>query len=44
MAEAVVEVATGEKDKKDANYGWINGLKGDMDHLLMHIRGIPHRF
>jgi len=30
--------------KKDSNYGWIDGLKGDMDHLLMHIRGIPHRY
>ena len=30
--------------KKDANYGWIDGLKGDTEHLLMHIRGIPHGY
>ncbi|MBN2534721.1 MAG: tRNA (N6-threonylcarbamoyladenosine(37)-N6)-methyltransferase TrmO [Spirochaetales bacterium] len=30
--------------KKDANYGWIDGLEGDTDHLLLHIRGIPHGY
>ena len=30
--------------KKDANYGWIDGLKGDREHLLLHIKGIPHEY
>lgn len=30
--------------KEDANYGWIDGLKGDPEHLLLHIRGIPHEY
>jgi len=28
--------------KTDANDGWIEGLEGK-DHLLQHIRGIPHK-
>ncbi len=28
--------------KKDSNYGWIENLKGNMEHLLSHIKGIPH--
>ncbi len=28
--------------KKDSNYGWIENLKGNMEHLLLHIKGIPH--
>jgi len=27
--------------KPDANYGWIKKLKGQ-EHLLLHIKGIPH--
>ena len=27
--------------KEDANYGWIEDLD-DREHLLLHIRGIPH--
>ena len=30
--------------KDDANYGWINGLGGDKEHLLLHIKGIPHEY
>lgn len=29
--------------KSDANYGWIEGLD-DFEHLLMHIKGIPHQY
>ncbi|MHA1757758.1 MAG: tRNA (N6-threonylcarbamoyladenosine(37)-N6)-methyltransferase TrmO [Promethearchaeota archaeon] len=29
--------------KKDANYGWIEDLKG-YEHLLLHIKGIPHDY
>jgi len=28
--------------KKDSNYGWIEDLKGKMEHLFLHIKGIPH--
>lgn len=28
--------------KKDSNYGWLNGFKGNKDHLVLHIKGIPH--
>lgn len=28
--------------KTDANYGWIDELKGNKEHLLLHIKGIPH--
>jgi tRNA-Thr(GGU) m(6)t(6)A37 methyltransferase TsaA len=27
--------------KQDANYGWIDDFE-DRDHLMLHIRGIPH--
>jgi tRNA-Thr(GGU) m(6)t(6)A37 methyltransferase TsaA len=27
--------------KSDANYGWLEDFK-DQDHLMMHIKGIPH--
>jgi tRNA-Thr(GGU) m(6)t(6)A37 methyltransferase TsaA len=30
--------------KPDANYGWLNGLGGDEEHLLLHIRGVPHEY
>ncbi len=29
--------------KEDANYGWIEELEGK-DHLLLHIKGIPHEY
>jgi len=29
--------------KSDANYGWIGELESD-DHLLLHIKGIPHDY
>jgi tRNA-Thr(GGU) m(6)t(6)A37 methyltransferase TsaA len=29
--------------KKDANYGWIKDLDG-YEHLLLHIKGIPHDY
>jgi len=29
--------------KADANYGWVEG-EGDMDHLMLHIKGIPHDY
>jgi len=28
-------------DKPEANYGWLSDLD-DMEHLTLHIRGIPH--
>lgn len=27
--------------KNDANYGWVEELE-DKDHLMLHIKGIPH--
>ena len=30
--------------KSDANYGWLDGLDGDRDHLLLHIKGIAHDY
>ena len=30
--------------KTDANYGWIDDLGSDKDHLLLHIKGIPHDY
>lgn len=30
--------------KNDANYGWIDTLPGDKQHLLLHIMGIPHEY
>jgi tRNA-Thr(GGU) m(6)t(6)A37 methyltransferase TsaA len=30
--------------KDDANYGWIDGLNGDEEHLLLHIKGVPHEY
>jgi tRNA-Thr(GGU) m(6)t(6)A37 methyltransferase TsaA len=30
--------------KEDANYGWINKQNGDKEHLLLHIKGIPHEY
>ncbi len=30
--------------KTDADYGWINGLGDDKEHLLLHIKGIPHEY
>ena len=29
--------------KCDANYGWVQGIK-DYEHLLLHIKGIPHEY
>ncbi len=29
--------------KADANYGWLDDLK-DRDHLLLHIKGVPHDY
>ncbi len=29
--------------KEDANYGWLEDLPGK-DHLLLHIKGIPHDY
>lgn len=29
--------------KIDANYGWIEEI-GDREHLLLHIKGIPHDY
>ncbi len=29
--------------KSDANYGWVSGLD-DYEHLLLHIKGIPHDY
>jgi len=37
---------TNRKDldtKCDANYGWVQGIK-DYEHLLLHIKGIPHEY
>ncbi len=28
--------------KADANEGWIEDLEGGLEHLLLHVRGIPH--
>jgi tRNA-Thr(GGU) m(6)t(6)A37 methyltransferase TsaA len=30
--------------KNDANYGWISGFENDEEHLLLHIKGIPHEY
>lgn len=30
--------------KDDANYGWIGDLEGDGEHLLLHIKGVPHGY
>jgi tRNA-Thr(GGU) m(6)t(6)A37 methyltransferase TsaA len=32
----------GLDSKHDANTGWIEKLEGGGDHLLEHIRGVPH--
>ena len=29
--------------KSDANYGWVDELE-DRDHLILHIKGIPHDY
>jgi len=29
--------------KEDANYGWLDDLE-DKDHLMLHIKGIPHEY
>ncbi len=29
--------------KDDANYGWVEDLE-DRDHLILHIKGIPHEY
>jgi tRNA-Thr(GGU) m(6)t(6)A37 methyltransferase TsaA len=29
--------------KEDANYGWLDDLN-DREHLILHIRGIPHDY
>lgn len=29
--------------KEDANYGWIDDLE-DREHLILHIKGIPHDY
>ncbi len=28
--------------KKDANFGWVNQT-GDVNHLALHIKGVPHK-
>jgi len=30
--------------KEDANYGWLDYTDGRKDHLLLHIKGIPHDY
>jgi len=30
--------------KDDANYGWVDSLDGDDEHLLLHIKGVPHEY
>ena len=30
--------------KMDANYGWIDDLGGDKEHLSLHLKGIPHEY
>jgi len=30
--------------KDDANYGWLDDLDSNKDHLLLHIKGIPHDY
>jgi tRNA (adenine37-N6)-methyltransferase len=30
--------------KNDANYGWIDNLPGNKQHLLLHILGVPHEY
>ena len=30
--------------REDANYGWLDDLDGNKEHLLLHIRGIPHDY
>ena len=29
--------------KTDANYGWVEEMD-DMEHLVLHIKGIPHNY
>jgi tRNA-Thr(GGU) m(6)t(6)A37 methyltransferase TsaA len=29
--------------REDANYGWVDELE-DKEHLILHIKGIPHNF
>jgi hypothetical protein len=28
--------------KSDANYGWLDDLDNNKEHLLLHIKGTPH--
>jgi len=30
--------------KADANYGWLDDQESNKEHLLLHIRGIPHDY
>jgi tRNA-Thr(GGU) m(6)t(6)A37 methyltransferase TsaA len=30
--------------KDDANYGWLDDLDSNKEHLLLHIKGIPHEY
>jgi tRNA-Thr(GGU) m(6)t(6)A37 methyltransferase TsaA len=30
--------------KDDSNYGWIGNLKSNEEHLVLHIKGIPHEY
>ncbi len=30
--------------KKDANYGWLDDLDSNEEHLLLHIKGTPHQY
>jgi tRNA (adenine37-N6)-methyltransferase len=30
--------------KNDANHGWLDGLDGGEEHLLLHIKGIAHDY
>jgi hypothetical protein len=29
--------------KQDANYGWLEDIE-DRDHLMLHVKGIPHDY
>ena len=30
--------------KDDADYGWLDDLENNKEHLLLHIKGIPHDY
>ncbi len=33
---------TGLDAKEDANAGWVENIEGGHEHILQHVRGIPH--